>query len=196
MLALLNEARIYRPGLAARFVLNRCGARTVIARETAETLADHDPPVLRTAIGQRVIYADAAAQSGRLAFEIDDDGPAARRDRRARQRDRATSHREDRIMTILTGDCRDLMPAHGPFDLILANPPYGDTSSPWDRRVEGWITRAREALHRPARCGFLARCDVHGDRQPLRRRRLASPGNRLGETERLQLPCRSLQARA
>jgi len=77
MLALLNEARIYRPGVAARFVLNRCGARTVIARETAETLADHDPPVLRTAIGQRVIYADAA-QSGRLAFEIDDDGLAAR----------------------------------------------------------------------------------------------------------------------
>ena len=76
MLALLQK-RIYRPGLAARFVLNRCGARTVIARETAETLADHDPPVLRTAIGQRVIYADAA-QSGRLAFEIDDDGPAAR----------------------------------------------------------------------------------------------------------------------
>ena len=77
MLALLNEARIYRPGVAARFVLNRCGARTVIARETAETLADHDPPVLRTAIGQRVIYADAA-QSGRLTFEIDDGGPAAR----------------------------------------------------------------------------------------------------------------------
>ena len=49
-------------------------------------------------------------------------------------------------MTILTGDCRDLMPAHGPFDLILANPPYGDTSLAWDRRVEGWITRAREAL--------------------------------------------------
>jgi len=77
MLALLREARLYRPQLAARFVLNRCGARTVIARETAETLADHDPPVLRNTIGQRVIYADAA-QSGRLSFEIDDDGPAAR----------------------------------------------------------------------------------------------------------------------
>lgn len=77
MLTLLSEARIYRPELRARFVLNRCGARTVIARETAETLADHDPPVLRNTIGQRVIYADAA-QSGRLAFEIDDDGPAAR----------------------------------------------------------------------------------------------------------------------
>ena len=77
MLALLTEARIYRPELAARFVLNRCGARTVIARETAETLADHDPPLLTATIGQRVVFADAA-QSGRLAAEIDADSPAAR----------------------------------------------------------------------------------------------------------------------
>lgn len=77
MLALLTEARIYRPELVARFVLNRCGARTVIARETAETLADRDPPLLATTIGQRVVFADAA-QSGRLASEIDADSPAAR----------------------------------------------------------------------------------------------------------------------
>ncbi|WP_234050599.1 MULTISPECIES: ParA family partition ATPase [unclassified Xanthobacter] len=77
MLVLLAEARIYRPALAARFVLNRCGARTIIARETAETLADHDPPVLATTIGQRVVFADAA-QSGRLASEIDPDSQAAR----------------------------------------------------------------------------------------------------------------------
>jgi chromosome partitioning protein len=77
MLALLSEARIYRPQLAARFVLNRCGARTIIARETAETLADHDPPVLATTIGQRVVFADAA-QSGQLASEIDTDSLAAR----------------------------------------------------------------------------------------------------------------------
>ena len=77
MLALLGEARIYRPDLAARFVLNRCGARTVLARETAETLADHDPPVLTAAVGQRVAFA-VAAQSGRLASELDDDTPAAR----------------------------------------------------------------------------------------------------------------------
>jgi chromosome partitioning protein len=77
MLALLKEARIYRPELAARFMLNRCAARTIIARETAETLADHDPPVLATTIGQRVVFADAA-QSGRLASEIDTDSPAAR----------------------------------------------------------------------------------------------------------------------
>ncbi|MGN7709690.1 ParA family partition ATPase [Agrobacterium radiobacter] len=77
MLALLNEARIYRPQLVARFVLNRCGARTVIARETAETLADHDPPLLASTIGQRVAFADMA-QSGRLVIEADHDSMAAR----------------------------------------------------------------------------------------------------------------------
>lgn len=77
MLSLLGEARIYRPDLAARFLLNRCATRTVIARETAETLADHDPPVLATTIGQRVAFADAA-QSGRLVSEIGEDSPAAR----------------------------------------------------------------------------------------------------------------------
>jgi chromosome partitioning protein len=77
MLSLLAEARIYRPQLIARFVLNRCAARTVIARETAETLADHDPPLLATAIGQRVAFADTA-QSGRLVSELDGDSPAAR----------------------------------------------------------------------------------------------------------------------
>jgi chromosome partitioning protein len=77
MLALLGEARIYRPQLAARFVLNRCAARTIIARDTAETLADHDPPVLATTIGQRVVFAQAA-ETGQLAGEFDADSLAAR----------------------------------------------------------------------------------------------------------------------
>ena len=77
MLSLLGEAQIYRPQLAARFVLNRCGARTVIARETAETLADHDPPVFTSTVGQRVAFADAA-RSGRLVSEINERSPAAR----------------------------------------------------------------------------------------------------------------------
>ena len=47
---------------------------------------------------------------------------------------------------ILSGDCRDRMPARGPFDMILADPPYGDTSLSWDRRVEGWLPLARAAL--------------------------------------------------
>ena len=77
MLALVAEARIYRPNLAARFVLNRCGARTVLARETAETLTDHDPPVLAATIGQRIAFA-VAAQSGRLVGELDAAAAAAR----------------------------------------------------------------------------------------------------------------------
>ena len=77
MQKLIGEARIFRPQLVARFVLNRCGARTIIARETAEMLVDTDPPVLGSRIGQRVGFADAA-RSGRLVGEIDDDGRAAR----------------------------------------------------------------------------------------------------------------------
>ena len=70
MLRLLDEARVFRPDLSARMVLNRCAARTVIARETADALAEHDPQVLATRIGQRVIFADAA-RTGRLAEELD-----------------------------------------------------------------------------------------------------------------------------
>ena len=77
MLALISEARIYRPELVARFVLNRCGARTVLARDTAETLADHDPPALASRIGQRIAFA-AAAQSGRIVRELDHESAAAR----------------------------------------------------------------------------------------------------------------------
>ncbi|WP_173933179.1 ParA family partition ATPase [Chelativorans sp. Marseille-P2723] len=77
MLALNSEARVYRPELVARFVLNRCGARTVLARDTAETLADHDPPALASRIGQRIAFA-AAAQSGRIVRELDHESAAAR----------------------------------------------------------------------------------------------------------------------
>ena len=77
MLKLLDEARIFRPRLVARFALNRCGERTVIARETAAALAEHDPPVLAARIGQRVVFADAA-RTGRLAAEIGSNSSAAR----------------------------------------------------------------------------------------------------------------------
>jgi chromosome partitioning protein len=76
MLKLVDEARIFRPQLIARFVLNRCAARTVIARETAEALAEHEPPVLAARVGQRVSFADVA-RSGRLVAELDPGCPAA-----------------------------------------------------------------------------------------------------------------------
>lgn len=47
---------------------------------------------------------------------------------------------------VLAGDCRALMLGRGPFDMILADPPYGDTSLAWDRRVDGWLPLARAAL--------------------------------------------------
>jgi chromosome partitioning protein len=75
-LKLIAEARIFRPDLVARFVLNRCAARALIARETAERLIDHDPPALVSRIGQRVGFADAA-RSGRLVGEVDENGQIA-----------------------------------------------------------------------------------------------------------------------
>jgi chromosome partitioning protein len=76
MLNLIREARIFRPELVARFVLNRCAARTIIARETGDALAEHDPPVLAARIGQRVAFADAA-RTGQLVFEVESGGAAA-----------------------------------------------------------------------------------------------------------------------
>ena len=76
MLRLLEEARVYRPGLRARFLLNRCAARTVIARETQAALAVQETGALRRTIGQRVLFAQAMT-SGRVAAELEPDGPAA-----------------------------------------------------------------------------------------------------------------------
>ncbi|GFE97666.1 SAM-dependent methyltransferase [Gluconobacter sp. Gdi] len=49
-------------------------------------------------------------------------------------------------MTLLTGDSALLMPWHGPYDMVLADPPYGDTSLAWDRRVVDWSAKARVTL--------------------------------------------------
>ena len=49
-------------------------------------------------------------------------------------------------MTVITGDCRVIMPDQAPFDLVIADPPYGDTSLSWDRRVDGWLDLVRASL--------------------------------------------------
>jgi chromosome partitioning protein len=77
MLRLVDEARLYRPGLKARFLLNRRAARTVIARETQGALAAQDTGALRHTVGQRVVFA-AAMSCGQVAAELEPDGPAAR----------------------------------------------------------------------------------------------------------------------
>ena len=77
MLRLLEEARVFRPDLRARFVLNRCAARTLIARDTAAALADQQPPLLSSRVGQRIAYADCAT-TGRLVDELPGAETAAR----------------------------------------------------------------------------------------------------------------------
>lgn len=77
MLRLVQEARLYRPDLRARFLLNRCATRTVIARETQGALAAQETGALRRTVGQRVVFA-AAMGSGQVAAELEPDGLAAR----------------------------------------------------------------------------------------------------------------------
>lgn len=40
---------------------------------------------------------------------------------------------------ILRDDCRTGLRSYAPFDMLLADPPYGDTSLAWDKRCDGWI---------------------------------------------------------
>ncbi len=45
---------------------------------------------------------------------------------------------EDGI-TLYHGDCRDILPARGAVDVVVTDPPYGDTSLSWDEPVRGWL---------------------------------------------------------
>lgn len=53
-------------------------------------------------------------------------------------------------VTILKGDCREVlreMPDEH-FDCIVADPPYGQTSLPWDKPVPGWPMLVRRVVKR------------------------------------------------
>jgi site-specific DNA-methyltransferase (adenine-specific) len=50
-----------------------------------------------------------------------------------------TSYYDDGRITIYHGDCRDVMPMIDAVDVVVADPPYGDTSLDWDRPVKGWL---------------------------------------------------------
>lgn len=50
---------------------------------------------------------------------------------------------DDGQVQLYLGDCVDLMPALGlQADCIVADPPYGETSLPWDRWPEYWLEQA------------------------------------------------------
>ncbi len=46
---------------------------------------------------------------------------------------------QDEHITIYHGDCRDVLPEIDPVDVVITDPPYGDTSLEWDVQVEGWL---------------------------------------------------------
>lgn len=42
-------------------------------------------------------------------------------------------------IVLYCGDSRDVLPAIGPVDAVVTDPPYGDTSLDWDQPVKGWL---------------------------------------------------------
>jgi site-specific DNA-methyltransferase (adenine-specific) len=54
-------------------------------------------------------------------------------------------------ITIFLGDCREVLPelrlmCVGPVDMVLADPPYGDTKLDWDVRDLSWLERSEPLL--------------------------------------------------
>lgn len=67
---LLNEAAVYKPTLKKAFVINRKIVNTAIGRDVTEALSEYPMPVLKTAVCQRVAFAESATQ-GLTVYEID-----------------------------------------------------------------------------------------------------------------------------
>ena len=73
---LIDEACVYKENLKSCFVVNRKIANTAIGRDVREALSAYPVPVLASALAQRVVFAEAAAQ-GRAVHELDPEGVAA-----------------------------------------------------------------------------------------------------------------------
>ncbi len=74
----IREARQFRPGLKAAFIINRKVANTTIGRQAMVTLAQfEDLPVLAAGLNQRGIYAESAAH-GLAVIELAPHSEAAR----------------------------------------------------------------------------------------------------------------------
>lgn len=69
---LLTEASVFKPSIRQAFVINRKIANTAIGRDVAQALSDYPIPVLKSAICQRVAFAESATQ-GLTVYELDPD---------------------------------------------------------------------------------------------------------------------------
>lgn len=73
---LIHEARVYKPDLKAALTINRKIVNTALGRDVADALGDYPIPVLQTAVCQRVVLAESAAQ-GQTVLETAAESPAA-----------------------------------------------------------------------------------------------------------------------
>lgn len=76
MVALVQEAQVFRPALRAAFVINRRVGTTLIGREARSALAGQPFVALGSEVRQRIVFADSVAR-GQLARECDADSLAA-----------------------------------------------------------------------------------------------------------------------
>lgn len=75
VLALLEQSQVYKPELAAAWVINRRIVNTAIGRDIKTQLADYGPRLLAATVAQRVIFTEAAAR-GLAVHETDPGGIA------------------------------------------------------------------------------------------------------------------------
>ncbi len=76
IVAIINEAAIFKGAIQSAFAINRKISNTAIGRDVKDALQMYDVPVLEAQICQRVLFAESAA-TGKTVFEIDPNGQAA-----------------------------------------------------------------------------------------------------------------------
>ena len=77
IIKLIKEASTFKEGIKCAFVVNRKIVNTAIGRDVNEALVDYEYPTLKTAIHQRVIFAECAAP-GSTVIEMENKGQAAK----------------------------------------------------------------------------------------------------------------------
>jgi len=77
IIKLINEASTFKEGIKCAFVVNRKIVNTAIGRDVNDALVGYEYPTLKTAIHQRVIFAECAAP-GSTVIEMDNKGQAAK----------------------------------------------------------------------------------------------------------------------
>ena len=73
---LIGEAQAFKDTLKSAFVINRKITNTAIGRDVRDALAEYPIPVLKTAVCQRVAFAESAA-AGRTVQEAAPDSRAS-----------------------------------------------------------------------------------------------------------------------